>query len=46
MIIDQVGMLEDCLFYTCGPKEMVTSMIDILKELNIPTERIKVEKWG
>jgi NAD(P)H-flavin reductase len=37
--------LSDSIFYVCGPPGMLKAMQDILKELQIPKERIKVEEF-
>ena len=37
--------LNNKLFYVCGPSSMVDTMVNILKELNIKQERIRVEHF-
>lgn len=43
---DCIGFLEDKLYYLCGPKEFVTTMEMLLKEHNVPAEKIKKEIYG
>ncbi|MBI3031993.1 oxidoreductase [Candidatus Woesearchaeota archaeon] len=43
---DCIGFLEDKLYYLCGPKEFVISMESLLKEHNVPAEKIKKEIYG
>jgi len=33
------------VFYTCGPPAMVQAMENLLKELGVPTARIKTENF-
>ncbi|VVB57855.1 Sulfhydrogenase 1 subunit gamma [Candidatus Anstonella stagnisolia] len=40
------GKLEGKYFFICGPKEMITSMQQILRTLEIDEAHIVVEKWS
>lgn len=43
---DCLGFIEDKWYFLCGPKDFVTAMEDLLKEHNVPSERIKKEIYG
>jgi ferredoxin-NADP reductase len=34
------------IFYTCGPPPMVQAMEELLKSMNVPAERIKIERFS
>ena len=39
--------LANTVFYACGPNELVESIEDlVLRELQVPKEQIRTEKWG
>lgn len=46
MIKRCVANYKDCIYYICGPKEMVASMQKMLEGMSIDTKCIKVERWG
>lgn len=45
MVRNHVDDVPDALFYTCGPPPMVQAMEELLKSMNIPGERIRVERF-
>lgn len=46
MIRDHVDDISNALFYTCGPPPMVQTMEELLKSMNIPGDRIRVERFS
>ncbi|MBI4441395.1 hypothetical protein HY639_04460 [Candidatus Woesearchaeota archaeon] len=46
MIMRTVPNYNDCLYYLCGPPEMVAAMQTMLEKMGIETKRIKAERWG
>ena len=46
MIRESYSDLNNTLFYICGPPKMVDAMQGILKEMNIPAQNIKIEKFA
>ena len=46
MIKDNCKAWQDALYYIAGPPAMVDSMKEMLKGINIPPERIKIESFG
>jgi ferredoxin-NADP reductase len=39
--------LAKTVFYACGPNELVEAIEDlVLRELHVPKEQIRTEKWG
>ena len=46
MIKEFCNDLNNTLFYICGPPKMVDAMQGIIKEMNIPTQNIKIEKFA
>jgi len=45
-IAQKLGLLEGKTFYLCGPKEMISSLVDGLAAAGVPKEKIKKEEWG
>jgi len=45
-IKEQVGNLDEKMFYLCGPAAMYTFVQDELKKLGIPKRKIRVEVFG
>ena len=46
MIRESYSDLNNTLFYICSPPKMVDAMQGILKEMNIPAQNIKIEKFA
>ncbi len=47
MIVKYVPDYASCTFFVCGPLKMTQDLAAMLRtEMNIPSERIKVEGWG
>lgn len=46
MIRENVSDLENSIFYVCGPPVMVEAMQETLKRMEIPDERIRIEKFS
>ncbi len=46
MIKENVDNLKENVYFICGPKGMVDGVIEILKDLRLPKENIKTERWG
>jgi ferredoxin-NADP reductase len=46
MLLEVVGDVKDTYFYLCGPPAMCHAAQDELKELGVPDERIKMEKFN
>ncbi len=46
MIKKNVTNYQNCIYYICGPMEMVSSLQTMLGEVGIDDKKIKVEKWG
>ena len=46
MIRESYSDLNNTLFYICGPPKMVDAMQGILKEMSIPAQNIKIEKFA
>lgn len=46
MIIKEIPDYKERTFYTCGPPAMVEAMENLLKNLNIPQEKIKKENFS
>ncbi|MEW6158933.1 MAG: FAD-binding oxidoreductase [Verrucomicrobiota bacterium] len=46
-IREHIHDLPNTVFYACGPNELVEATEHlVLKELNVPKEQMKTEKWG
>jgi ferredoxin-NADP reductase len=44
---EHIHDLSKTVFYACGPNELVEFAEQlVLKELKVPTEQMKTEKWG
>lgn len=46
MIQKYVKDIPDTIFYTCGPPPMVQAMEELLKSLNVGTDKIRVERFS
>ncbi len=46
MIQDNIDNATDAIFYICGSKELVASMIDMLKGMDVKPDHIKTERWN
>ncbi len=45
MISSNVKNAKDSIFYICGPPAMVDAMADLLKNMNIPDEQVRIEHF-
>jgi len=45
LIIEKLPEYKDYTFYSCGPQSLIDGMFTILKELGLPDEKVKREKW-
>ncbi len=44
---EQVGDLENTIFYACGPNALVDFATNLVRDgLNVPKEQMMIEKWG
>ncbi|HKZ22607.1 MAG TPA: FAD-dependent oxidoreductase [candidate division Zixibacteria bacterium] len=46
MIRENVPDLENSIFYVCGPPGMVEAMLEHLKQMDMPDDRIRFEKFS
>lgn len=46
LIKKTVANCKECIFYICGPKEMVDNLAKALEDEGIEKSSIKIEKWG
>lgn len=46
MISKYIKAHKDKMYFLCGPPEMVANLIQVLKGLGVPEEKIKKEAWG
>jgi ferredoxin-NADP reductase len=45
MIKEEFPAWKDGIFYVAGPPKMVETMLEMLAELNVPKERLHIEKF-
>jgi len=44
---EQIGNLDDTVFYACGPNALVDNTEKLVREeMGVPKEQMKTEKWG
>lgn len=46
LVLEFVPNPMNCVFYSCGPPSMVDAMKQLLKEMNVPSEKIKTELFA
>src|SRR3989338_5483532 len=46
LVLEFVPNANQCVFYSCGPPAMVEAMKQLLKEMNVPSEKIKTELFS
>lgn len=46
LVLENVPNTNQCVFYSCGPPSMVDAMKQLLKEMNVPSEKIKTESFS
>jgi len=46
MIKKEIPEYRETVFYVCGPPAMVQAMLDLLKTLDVPSEKVKKENFA
>ncbi|KHO45197.1 MAG: oxidoreductase FAD/NAD(P)-binding component [archaeon GW2011_AR3] len=46
VLLQYIPDIQNTIFYTCGPKGLINTVLDILKELGVKPENIKTERWN
>jgi len=46
LLNENIEKIEDCIYFLCGSKEFVDSIISMLQNLGVKREQIKTDVWG